>query len=110
MRRLIVVRDGTGADALKRRMQEHPVRLYKTAMLQAEYHVFAGGTLTREDHGMTAGTAVDRVQSCNGLDRRQTTGSCVAFDVRHEIKAHASQMMLDENIPPCRSNTIEDDG
>lgn len=110
MLRLIVVRDSIEAGALKRRMQDHPLRLYKTAMLQAEYHVFTGGILTREDHGMPPGAAVDRAQSCNGLDRRQTINSCVAFDVGLEIKAHASRMMLDDNIPPCRSNMIEDDG
>ena len=110
MQRLIIVRDSTREDALKQWMHERPAHLDETAELQPEHHVLTGGALTRDDRRRVGTVAVARAQSCNELGRWLKMTRPAAYDSRRGIMVHASQMALQDNVLPCLSNTIGDDG
>ncbi|MEM9440120.1 MAG: hypothetical protein AAGA73_06715 [Pseudomonadota bacterium] len=64
MQRLIITHDGTGEDALKQRMQEHPTLLPKTAELTPKHQDLTGGVLASNDHRMIGMAGIDGVQPC----------------------------------------------
>ncbi|MGE0726023.1 MAG: YciI family protein, partial [Alphaproteobacteria bacterium] len=68
MQFLVIMRDGSDADAPARRQRARPAHLESAAALQAKGHFLIGGALLDDDGGMIGSAAVVQFESRAELD------------------------------------------
>jgi uncharacterized protein YciI len=98
---LIVARDGTDAQAQRRRMAARPAHLENAAELQAGGHLLIGGALVDDDGRMIGSACVAQFATRAEPDERLRTDPYVTGDVWLDIQILPYRVAPHYDLPPC---------